>query len=366
MGDRDTREDATRLATEAAKRNALEQVATYLESVTVVEGADITKDEIRTYTAGLIFVLDQQARLWLDGDRVVVTVDLLSQIDTDEVAHAILALRENESARQQLAALKSEIDDLQKALDAATQVLATAPTAEEAQQASLQRQDLLNRVQSNAMVSQAWTDWVIIGPYGYSASWGGLPTYGLLSAARSLYPANPHLAVAQQVIVMQPPVPPQASPPARHPALPLPGMRPVPLTLNEITHNTSTQPVYLGNPPTSAHLTVPASSARSALPLQQFLAPGAGVSSLGQHAPSPGSRSVRSLREFLQPPAATTPSGQVPIMRRLPPTLHQHPPSLIGPQGSYHRAPHGLGGHYGAGRGGSGARAGGGHGGRGR
>jgi hypothetical protein len=85
MGDRDTREDAMRLATEAAKRNALEQVAMYLESVTVVEGTDITKDEIRTYTAGLILVLDQQANLWLDGDRVVVTVDLMSQIDTDEV-----------------------------------------------------------------------------------------------------------------------------------------------------------------------------------------------------------------------------------------------------------------------------------------
>src|SRR5512133_26838 len=70
MGDRDTREDAMRLATEAAKRNALEQVATYVESVTVVDGTDITKDEIRTYTAGLILVLDQQAHLWLEGDTV--------------------------------------------------------------------------------------------------------------------------------------------------------------------------------------------------------------------------------------------------------------------------------------------------------
>ena len=361
MGDRDTREDATRLATEAAKRNALEQVATYLESVTVVEGADITKDEIRTYTAGLILVLDQQARLWLDGDRVVVTVDLLSQIDTDEVAHAILALRENESAREQLAALKSEIDDLQKELDAATQLLATAPTAEEAQQASLQRQDLLNRVQSNAMVSQAWTDWAVAGPYGYPASWGGLPTYGLLNAARGLYPANPHVAVAQQVIVMQPPAQPQASPPARHPALRQPGMRPVPLTLNEISHNTSTQPVHLGNFRTDAHAEVPSTSARSVPSLQQFLVPPGGVSSSGQHAPAPGSASVHSLHQFLQSPGITTPSGQVPLTRRLAPTMHQHPPSLIGPQGSYHMAPHGLGGHYGAGRGGSG-----GHGGRGR
>src|SRR5262249_13837201 len=142
MGDRDTREDATRLATEAAKRNALEQVATYLESVTVVEGADITKDEIRSYTAGLILVLDQDSHHAVDGDDVGVTVDLTSQIDTDEVAQAMLALRENESARHQLATLRNEIDDLQKELEASNQLLATAATAEEALQASLQRQDL--------------------------------------------------------------------------------------------------------------------------------------------------------------------------------------------------------------------------------
>lgn len=46
MGDRDTNEDEVRLATKAAKRNALEQVATHLESITV-GGGDITNDEIR-------------------------------------------------------------------------------------------------------------------------------------------------------------------------------------------------------------------------------------------------------------------------------------------------------------------------------
>src|SRR6185503_15002857 len=142
MGDRDTREDALRLATEAAKRNALEQVATYLESITVVEGTDISRDEIRTYTAGLILVLDQRANLRLEGDDVIVSVDLTSQIDSDEVAQAIAALRENESARHQLAVLKDEIDDIHKELQEASQLLATAATAEEAQQASLQRQEL--------------------------------------------------------------------------------------------------------------------------------------------------------------------------------------------------------------------------------
>ena len=370
MGDRDTREDAMRLATEAAKRNALEQVATYLESVTVVEGTDITKDEIRTYTAGLILVLDQQANLWLDGDCVVVTIDLMSQIDTDEVAQAILALRENESARHQLATLKNEIDDLQKQLEATNQLLATAATAEEAQQASLQRQELLNHVQSNAMVSQAWTDWVIVEPYGYPASWGGLPpSYGLLNAARGLYPTNPHVDVAQQVIVMQPPAQPQASPAVTHPALRQPGMRPVPLTLNEISNTTSTIPVHLGNQPTGARATVQDSSARSVRSLHQFLQPpSASAPSAGPQATSPGSRSVRSLQQFLQPPASTRPSGQAPLTHHLPPTMHQQLPSLVVPRGSHHLAPRGSGGQYGAGRGGYGGRGGGGGhgGGRGR
>jgi hypothetical protein len=82
MSARDTKEDAMRLATEAAKRNALEQVATYLESMTVVEGVDVTRDEITTYTAGLVVVHDQQTTLSLDGDAVIITVDLTSQIDS--------------------------------------------------------------------------------------------------------------------------------------------------------------------------------------------------------------------------------------------------------------------------------------------
>src|SRR5205823_4318596 len=96
MGDRDTREDAIRLATEAAKRTALEQVATYLESVTVVTDLDVTKDEIRTYTAGVVLVLDQQVSTSLDGETVIIHVDLTAQVDTDEVVQAIAALRQNE------------------------------------------------------------------------------------------------------------------------------------------------------------------------------------------------------------------------------------------------------------------------------
>ena len=125
MGDRDTREEAIRLATEAAKRNALEQVAVYLESITIVEGLDVTKDEIRTYTAGLVLVLEQKTNTTLDENTVVIKTDLVAQIDTEEVRQAIAALRENEDARRQLVELQQENDQLQQDLAAKSMNITT-------------------------------------------------------------------------------------------------------------------------------------------------------------------------------------------------------------------------------------------------
>src|ERR1700704_838391 len=257
MGDRDTREDAIRLATEAAKRNALEQVAVYLESITIVDGLDVTKDEIRTYTAGLVLALEQETNTTLDGNTIVVTTDLVAQIDTEEVRQAIAALRENEDARHQLVALQQENDQLQQDLDAANQALAQASTAEQTQQAAQQRQDILNRVQSNAMVSQAWTDWVLVSPAVYPSQWAGsAQILALLNVAHGLYPTSPHVQVAQQVITArQPPSPPQPpAPPApgtRPPTMPsyqltpAPGSQTAPRTLNEITYRTPPGPPTL-------------------------------------------------------------------------------------------------------------------------
>lgn len=380
MGNRDTREDAVRLATEAAKRNALEQVATYLESVTVVDGMDVTKDEIRTYTAGLVLVLDQQTNTTLDGDTVVVTVDLVAQIDTDEVSHAIAALRENEDARHQLVALKEENEQLQKDLDAANQALANASTLDQAQQAAQQRQEILNRVQSNAMVSQAWTDWVLVSPVVYPSPWIGIAqTQALLNVARTLYPTSPHVAAAQQVITSrQPPAPPQPPAPGataptmpNHEIVPAPGSPGVPRTLNEITHTTPTAPPQVGNQPGARGLT-------DVHQLSPPLPPQAGQPQLP--------RSATRLQQFLQqnghnggilaPPNSVRPAApgalheapvvQPPVARRLPPTINQvHPPMPHQvPRVPYKIAPRSFGGGMqgGGGRGGGG----GGRGGRGR
>jgi hypothetical protein len=312
------------------------------------------------------------------------------------VAQAILALRENEDARHQLAALKSEIDGLQQELEAATQSLAVAATTEQAQQASLQRQEILNRVQSNAMVSQAWTDWVMVGPVGYPSPWVGVaPAQALLTRAWGLYPASPHVPAAQRVIVANPPAaPPQIVVPTTQPVLP--GARTTPLTLNEVSHTTPTTPVHLGNQssganqalptragsrtfsdmrqlplPTPSSGSGPSSGQQTMSPksrsLRQFLESPGGtpppgtVPSRGRQNLPPGSRSIQSLRQFLQPPGSVSPAAQPPAARAVPPQM-QSP--LLVPRMPYHFAPRGLGntgrqsgaglGRYGGGRAGGG------------
>ncbi|HEU4683705.1 MAG TPA: hypothetical protein VFS39_04315 [Nitrospira sp.] len=332
MGDRDTREEGARLATEAAKRDALEQVATYLESITVVQGTDVTKDEIRSYTAGLVLVLDQHTDLTLEGETIVVHVTLTSQLDTDQVAQAITILRENEDARRQLLALRQENEQLQQQLEAANQALTVATSADAVQQASRERQDLLNRVQSNAMVAQAWTDWVIASPVVAPYPWPGpARTQALLSIARGLYPASPHVETAQQTMTQRPPAP--AQPPAP-PAPPSPGSVPRmptyqtvpapnsagPRTLNEVTSNPG-EPARLSNQ-TSGLPSRTMTDNRQVNPLTR---PSHGAASLESNR-RPASRSVQSLRQFLQPPAMQ-PAGQLPVAKQLPTTTNQDPPS---------------------------------------
>ncbi|MDH4097730.1 MAG: hypothetical protein OEV17_04485 [Nitrospira sp.] len=361
MGDRDTREDAVRLATESAKRNALEQVATYVESVTVVDGMDLAKDEIRTYTAGLVLVLEQETTTLLDGDTVVIKVDLVAQIDTEEVSQAIAALRANEDARVQLAALQQENEQLQQDLDAANQALTNASTLDQAQQATQQRQDILNRVQSNAMISQVWTDWVLVSPVAYSHYWISSPqVLTLLAHAQTLYPASPHVVVAQRVIAggqpLVPPSLPQLSAPGSMPPrmptyeiVPSPGSLDAPRTLNEITHRTPARPSPIGNEthvqqgPGSRHLTdryqqspflqplagQSTAPSRSMPRMQQFLEQN------GRFGQAPGSNVLPSAPRFTPREA---PGGQFPTVRQFnparPPVMQEAPraPSTMTPR----------------------------------
>ena len=183
----------------------------------MVRDLDVTQDEIRSYTAGIVSVQDQQVKTELDGDVVTIRVELTAQVDTDEVAQAITALKQNEDARKQLVALREDMDRLRQELGAANEALAAAPSSEQAGRLTAERHSLLNRAESDAMVAQAWTDWVLIAPALQAGPSSGLAqVQAWLALASRLNPNNPYLASAQQRIgAKSPPAPPQCQ--AGHP-----------------------------------------------------------------------------------------------------------------------------------------------------
>ena len=155
MGDNDTKTDAKRLALLDAKRLALEQVGTYLEGVTEVKNLSVTRDEIRSYTAGLVEVVEQATRTMLEGETTVVRVDVTVKVDTADVAKQLTELRKNEQAKEDLLRAKAEADLLRKELDEKNKQLATLKGGA-AETAVQQRQLVLARADANELVAMTW------------------------------------------------------------------------------------------------------------------------------------------------------------------------------------------------------------------
>ncbi len=94
MGDFESKQEAVRLATEAAKRDALEQMASYVDSLTVVKDQEIVKDEIRSSTAGVLAIIQKEVTTRFEGDTLVIHVEVTAQVDPEEVARAVTAERQ--------------------------------------------------------------------------------------------------------------------------------------------------------------------------------------------------------------------------------------------------------------------------------
>ncbi|MBI4515363.1 MAG: tetratricopeptide repeat protein [Deltaproteobacteria bacterium] len=164
MGDNDTRADAKRLALLDAKRLALEQVGTYVESITEVRDMRLSRDEIRAYTAGLVKVTETKTYSSMDGETLVVHVDVACEIDATEVPRQVAAVKKNAAASMQLETLRKEIDHLRRQVQEQNRALEQARTKEEAQTLGAERRRTLDAVDVRSLLSQAWT--ALAGPGG--------------------------------------------------------------------------------------------------------------------------------------------------------------------------------------------------------
>lgn len=193
MGDNDTRTDAKRLALLDAKRLVLERTGTYLEGVTEVKNLQMTRDEIKTYTAGIVEVLEQETRSMMEGETTVVRVDMTAKIDTDVVARQIEALRKNEHAKEELQQARTEAERLKQEVEAKSRELAALTSKAGAEPLLKEREQAFAKLDAQDLVVRAWRP---VGSKGGFVEGEPLPEQdranmkAMLQRAVSLDPAN--------------------------------------------------------------------------------------------------------------------------------------------------------------------------------
>jgi tetratricopeptide (TPR) repeat protein len=109
-GEADSKLSCRAIALEQVKRLLLEELGTYLESMTEVKNSRLTKDQITTLTAGAV-----QARIidekW-DGQTYRIRARI--KADPDEVAKAVQGMKEDRQKRQGLEDARRRADEAMK------------------------------------------------------------------------------------------------------------------------------------------------------------------------------------------------------------------------------------------------------------
>jgi len=170
LGDNDSKVNARRVATQEAQRKALELAGTYVESLTVVRNYELSKDEVKAYTAGIVQtqVVADETRGTVD--HLEVYIKARCAIDTDAVAKAIDRYRENEDLKEQLTASAQENNDLRKERDTLVKQLAAEKDRTKASETRKKLDTVLSQEEAN---NDTRTVWINIGPKLMEADQGG-------------------------------------------------------------------------------------------------------------------------------------------------------------------------------------------------
>lgn len=149
MGDSDTKIEARKIALENAKRLALEEIGTYLESETVVKNGSLTKDEIKVYTAGIIqtTVLSENMSL-LEDKTSVFRIRIKANVDKALLEKKIKEIRADTKRKEQIDSLQAENIKLLREVESLSVQLKSDKTSEY-RGLRQRRESLLEKLEKN-------------------------------------------------------------------------------------------------------------------------------------------------------------------------------------------------------------------------
>ncbi len=156
IGDNDSKIDARRIATQEAKRKALEQTGTYVESLTEVKDMALTKDEIRAYTAGIVETEIMSEEMKGTTDHPEIFIKVKCRIDTDILINKINDLRKDEDMKEQLDSALKENESLKKERENLLSKLSAEKDKTKAEDIRKKLGEVLSKEESTDEVNKLW------------------------------------------------------------------------------------------------------------------------------------------------------------------------------------------------------------------
>ena len=158
MGDNDSKVDARRIAVQELKRKALEIAGTYVASMTEVKNYQLTKDEIKTYTAGVMEtdVVFEQMRGTTEHPEIYVKARCT--IDTGVLMKLIDRYQDNEDLKEQIESSSRENEALRKERDALVRQLAVEKDKAKAEDTRKKLDAALSKEEMNDETTKVWTN----------------------------------------------------------------------------------------------------------------------------------------------------------------------------------------------------------------
>lgn len=154
MGDNDSKIDARRIATQEAKRKALEIAGTYIESFTEVKNMALTKDEIKAYTAGVVETEIVSEEMKGTADHPEIFIKARCKIDIAVLMNQINSLRKDEDLKEQLEFAVKENESLKKERDNLVSKLSTEKDKSKAEDIRKKLDTVLSKEESTDEINK--------------------------------------------------------------------------------------------------------------------------------------------------------------------------------------------------------------------
>lgn len=146
MGDNDTKTDAKRLCLIDAQRKILERAGSYIESSTNVLNFNLTRDEIKAYTSGLIKTEILSDQTTFNGQSTVIRMKIKADIDTFGLESKMIEIHKDKDLSNKYRKMEGDYRNLEKQIHELQDKISKGVDYVTVEKIRLEREDTFNKL----------------------------------------------------------------------------------------------------------------------------------------------------------------------------------------------------------------------------